>query len=72
MDALDEGGRRLYSFSTRRSTARWVEAANGNDGWVVLLAKEVKGRLEVVGNVKAKGIFRVEGCQKRLLSGEEV
>ncbi len=49
-----------------------MEAANSNDGWVVLLAKEVKGRLEVVGNVKAKGIFRVEGCQKRLLSGEEV
>ena len=57
LDALDEGGRRLCFFSTLRSTPRWVEAAKGNEGWVVLLAKDEKGRGEVVGNVNAKGMF---------------
>ena len=35
-----------------------MDAANGKEGWVVLVVKDVNGRAEVVGNVNAKGMFR--------------
>ena len=38
-----------------------MEAAKGNDGWVVLLVKDEKRRAEVVGKVNAKGMFSHAG-----------